>query len=810
MSAHKNYDFVKSVDELEKLVDKLIKDGTSVGHDVETGYYGESRKKFSLHPETAFITGYSFTNELTWARYVPTQHDIGENLDRKWAAYHLWRMARELPMVGHNLSFELRHLSKWFMEWLSDDPDFGDEVRACNGYYPIFSDTMIEAFLLAEWQTFGLKYLTEVVFGHKMTELHELFADLPKNKQEAVRFNVLELTPAAVDYACEDSLWSLALHEKHYPQVKDHFLFRADMELIPVTCFMEGFGVKYDWEFMRRGAEEGKIFLEKMDLEIQESLSAMVGEPVAINLNSHAQVYDVLYNKLGFTTNRYTKNKDESKKKMSTDKIALEGLSAIHPVVKSLVEWKELKLLTNSFLGKYEQNYGYAPDGMVHPNYMQCGTITARYAVSDPPIHSSPKKYHYVLKTGEEFKLNFRDAIVAPPDHYILGFDLSQVELRALAGEAQETTLLEAFERGEDVHSTTASIVEGIPLEEVTDDQRQLSGKRLNFAIPYGLSVKGLSDRLALSDDDAQELYDKLTGAYPSIAVYTDRQVTYGKQHGYVVSKFGRRLPIWEYQSDKFYIRQKGDRACVNYVIQSSATGDYVRIGMIRAHEALKAAGLLDRVHLFLNHHDALEYYVHRSVDPQVVVDLLKPAVTYPVEGWPTMVADWHIGRKWGSMIKLGFTPEGSLIKLGEYVPLEPSEDVNAAVPIAVSEAERKALSVSLARREDQFRAEHTVHLPGTEKAPEQADGVPRQVIIELARMPEESAFLSFLNEASSKPGINTVLFRTPDGEVELNIAKTSLAPQDQSRISMILGGASVYYILDDIEPESIVGGLTL
>ncbi len=812
MSAFKNYDMIRSIDELEKYVDRMINEGQVVGYDCETGYYGDPKPKRSLHPETAFITGYSFTNELTWARYVPTQHDIGENLDRKWSAYHLWRMVRTLPMVGHNLCFELRHLSKWFMKWLSDDPDFGPEVQASQGYYPIFSDTMIEAFILAEWQHFGLKFLTEAVFDHKMTELYELFPDMPKNKMDTLRFNLLPLTPEVIDYACEDSLWALAFHQKNYPQVKDELVYSIDMKLIPITAKMEDYGIKYDWQFMADGAAEGKLFLDKQDEEIQAGLSEMVGEEIKINLNSHAQVYNVLYDKLGMTTNRLTKNKDQEKRKMSTDKIALEGLSAKHPAVKSLVEWKELKLLTNSFLGKYEEKYGFSPDGMVHASYMQCGTITARYAVASPPVHSSPKKYHYKLKSGEEFKINFRDAIIAPEDHYILGFDLSQAELRALAGEAQEFVLLEAFERGEDVHSRTAAIVEGISIEEVTEDQRQVKGKTINFAIPYGLSVKGLSDRLDLDDDAAQELYDRLTGAYPAIATYTDRQVQFGKKHGYVLSKFGRRLPIWEYTSDKFYVRQKGDRACVNYTIQCSATGDYVRIVMIKAHDALDRAGLLDRVHLFLNHHDALEYYVHRSVDPQTVINLLKPAVTFPVDGWPEMVADWNIGRSWGTLKKLAFTPEGTAYIAGAHVPSEHSEDISTPVPAPpLTSTDKAAIKASLAEREKEIRSNQLRAAEVALTAPEvSSDDTPHQVVVELVKMPNNEAFMSFMKEVNNKPGFNTLVIKTPEGELTLDDKPTSLSPADQPRISILLGGASVHFIAEDITPESIVGGLQL
>jgi DNA polymerase-1 len=343
----------------------------------------------------------------------------------------------------------------------------------------------------------------------------------------------------------------------------------------------------------------------------------------------------MLFDKLGYRTTVYTdKTRDlpYHERKMSTGTIALTKLAAQVPVVKMILQWREQTKLLGTYLDKYENAYNYADDGRTHPSHLSAFVITGRFAVADPPYQQSPKKYHFDLaaaraahEAGETpppgtcFKFNFRDVIVAPPDHYILGFDLSQAELRAIAGEAQETALLRAFELGEDVHRLTASLMLGIPLDEVTDEQRSI-GKTMNFALLYGMGVKSLADRLGIPVEEAQALMDKYFAGYASIATWSARQVEHGRRHGYVTSRFGRKLPIWEYTSDKDYIRQGGDRACVNYPIQGAATGDYMKIAMVRAQAAIKAAGLSDQIHLVMNIHDALEFYVHRSVDPQIAV----------------------------------------------------------------------------------------------------------------------------------------------------------------------------------------------
>lgn len=717
----RNYDVIRSLEELKVLIDKITGGVFSV--DCESGYHGPDREKGAIHPETNFIVGISFTNSTDWARYVPLGHDDAENLDNVEVARLFWVLLNTGFGVAHNFSFELRSLSKWFRTYLWDDPEHGEAVRASYGYYPIYSDTMVEAYLAADFQRFGLKPLTMLMFdrnghpvnpdlylnrsrtvaeinkikdeterkqalsefdGHVMTELHELFPDLPKNRRKFLRFNTLPLSTQVIEYACEDSVWCLAIHRYYHPQVADRLLYKVEKAIVQdVVPDMEDEGIQYNWPLMARTADELRLFRDRFNAEIMDELSRLTGEQVAISLASAPQISGVLYDKLGYRTNVYTaKTRDlpPGERKMSTGKIALERLAKEHPVVQKIREWKQMTRLLGTYLERYERLYNYADDGRAHPNHLSAFVITGRFAHTDPPYAQSPKKYHYDLAeakaahaAGEEpppgtcFRFNFRDMIVAPPDHYILGFDLSQAELRAIAGEAQETALLEAFAKGEDVHKLTASLMLDIPLDQVDEKQRGI-GKTMNFALLYGLSVQGLSDRMAISIGEAQALMSKYFAGLRAIAVYMSEMKTFGRANLFVTSKFGRKLPIWEYYSDNPKIRAKGDRACVNYPIQGAATGDYMKIAMVRAKMALKKAGLTDRVKLVMNIHDALEFYVHRSVDPRIVIDALKPAVIFSVPGWPAMQADWHIARKWGSPLEVTVNDDGSLTIKGDKV----------------------------------------------------------------------------------------------------------------------------------------------
>ncbi len=835
----RNYGLVGSLDELAGLCDRLLQGDGPIAGDIETGYLGPDREKGSLHPETSIIAGISFTNSTDWARYVALAHDdTSANLDNEQSARLLWPVAASGRLVAHNSSFESRNLSRWFLRHLADDPTYGAAVRASNGYFPVHSDTLVESYLAAEYPSFGLKFLVKAMFGHEMVELHELFPDLPKNRRKMLRFNILDPhDPKIISYACEDSVWALAIHEHYYERVRRDYslLYQAEMGVLEAVCEMEDFGVRYDWGFMRRGLDELRAFRDSFNAEIMHELTEMTGTPTAVNLGSPKQISDLLFGQLGLRTSRYTastRNLPPAQRKMSTDKIALERLAKQYPVVRKITEWKEMRRLDGTYLDKYQSLYDYAPDGRTHPNHLTCFVVTGRFAVSDPPYQQSPKVYHFDLEparqahaahadahgpkctctdsayqppAGSCFRFNFRDAICAPDDHYILGFDLSQAELRAIAGEANETALLEAFATGQDVHTLTAALMLKIPIEAVDKDQRAI-GKTMNFALLYGMGVKSLADRLAIPIEEAQALYDTYFAVYANIAAWAEKQREHGKTHGYVTSRFGRRLPIWEYASEKHYIRQTGDRACVNYPIQGAATGDYVKIAMVRARKALRAAGLADRVHLVMNVHDALEFYVHRSLsDPAALIRLLTDAVIFAVPGWPAMQADWHIGKRWGSLMDVTLTGDGRLLVKGEKVTeIRPSVEVDEdtgeeveALPEVDPDALRAAVEIVRPRQ------------PMGESMAGSAEA--KRVIVALAEMPDEGGYRRFIDLLHARPGPHTVLLRTPEGELDVTPPGGSdLHPGDLGQVCLLLGTARILHDAADVEPGALVADLAL
>ena len=765
-----NYGIVESLKELRHLVGKLVDEGKPIGLDCETGYDGPGKANAQMHPEEGFVTGISFTNSLKWARYVPLRHDFYDNIDNFQAAEIMRPMFDSGLIVAHNAFFEERMISAWFREYLAT------LVADTRGYFPVLSDTMIACARTGLWKPQGLKALVHEVFGHKMTDFLSLFPGAPKTKEKTLRFNILELTPEVVSYACEDALWCLALHEHAYPLVKDNSAYKLEMSVLhEVMPDLHDDGVVFNWEAMREYLKKAQDFSNTQYSEIQSELSKMLGRQVTINLNSPQQVSNVLYEELGFSTTRMTKSsQDTADPKMSTDAKALEGLAKEQPVVRKILEWKEVRKLIGSYLEKYERDFAYDKvTGRAHPHYNQTWVISGRFSCSEPNVQQLPagnyetpegKKITRYTAGDQVFEMCFRDFLTVPEGWYGLGFDYSAAELRALAGEAGEPALLDAFNNGADVHKRTASLLFGIPEDQVDKLQRQ-KGKTLAFSLLYGQGIKALAESLGISFEEAEHLYNRFMSIYSKVADYVAEREAFGKQHGYVVSKFGRKMRIWEYEDSKAWVRDKANRMAVNCTIQSSATGDYPKLAMVRAKRAIKKAGLEDKIRLVMNVHDALEFYVHNSLDMHDVVELLEPAVVFPVPGWPKMVADWHTWLTYGSPKDLTKNEEGRWVV---------KEEKKAAKPVP----DYSDITDDLSNKEL----------------------VPLLIDVQSGSIPQ-THWEQFLQLVENNPGDRAVIIQLPQGRLKLN-TKTSLTPEDSYTISRLLGNCVISYTqVDELEP---------
>jgi DNA polymerase I-like protein with 3'-5' exonuclease and polymerase domains len=871
LPAKPDYQLITDPAELEVLTDRLAAEGKPVGYDIETSYDGEPRADAQKHPEENFICGFSLTNSLSWARAVPIAFESGPNIDPKLAAQCLRRLAEARDgqgkplLVSHNAVFEMRCTARLFERFLG--------IPLEDAYFEVRSDTMVEAYIEAGHESYALKSLTWETFGHKMTEIMELFETpggkkLTKFQQDSIQFHLLDpADPKVTSYMCEDALWALAHHLRRYPRVTDPsfrgaFLFKADMAQLPIICGMADTGMAYDWNMMREAAQRGQAFMGRLAAEINADLAAAIGKPVSLSLASPPQIARVLYDKddgLGLPARHRSKKTG----KPSTDKLALKQLASEHPVVKKIQAYRQIKRrVVDNYAGKYEQDYNYAPDGRAHPNILYTAAVTGRFAFSRPAAQQPPKTSTWTLESGETFTFPWRDFITVPPpgamgdtEHrgwYILGFDWGQAELRALAGEAQEAALLEAYERGEDVHRLTASRMLGVPLGEVTEEIRGV-GKTLNFSIAYQLTASSLAERLGVPKDEGQRLYDAWFAAYPRIREWTERTVAQARRDGYTMSRFGRRHPIWEFAKVCQFCQDRGvlskwtsgdhrcprcgglgtprskaviahgERLAGNAPIQGGATGDAMRVAMLRADRALREAGLDRKVRLFLNVHDSLDFYVRKDVPPGEVIRVLQPAVVFPVKGWPPMVADWHAGMRMGSLAELEVGPDFSVKRKGVRaeapVPGDDDEDDEAVLPAVDLSA---VFAVTAKTEETSHEQVPEVPAPAQTAEPgglgdpgglgsgdDVRDNRSRTVIITVPQVPAAAGAKRLCAALARLPGPNTVILRTPPGDVPVP-GTSGLTPGHQADVAFILPGAEVTYDAASVDYAAIAEGITV
>lgn len=821
-----SYGLLTHPGELETVAGVITAARLPFGFDIETGYDGESREKAQLHPEENFVAGFSLTNDLSWARYGAVRHDSGVNLDSYAVAEQLWPLfflrdaEGRLLGVSHGGIFEKRCMARFFMTHLADHEVYGAQVRALGGYVSLRSDTMLESYVEGIQLQHGLKPLTEATFGqgdptrprrpgepgHKMTEIMELFpAGLTEKQKNSIRFNVLDQhDPRVYSYAGEDALWCLANHLLRFPRVRDSFIFKLEMALLEeVLPGMADFGVWWDWDLVRDAGRRAHEFLPLYEAEVREEFEKATGQPCTINFASTKQFSKLLYEDMGLPVVKRTPKGAAS----TNAKEALPNYVKEYPAVAKYVEWKELETLCNNYLDTYERKFSYAPDGMTHPNLLQHGTVSGRFACDSPNYQqASKKKYKLTTRHGVTFEFQLRKAIGAPPGWYMLGYDYSMVELRVVAGEAQEEGLLEAFRNGVDVHRKTAALMLGIAFEEAIGENRQV-GKTCNFSLGYGQAAKALSERLGCSLERAEELYDIYHSSYPRLNKKRLSVIAQARRDGYVITKFSRKVPLPDIllpADTKLNRKRKADaeRTAGNVFVQGPGSGDYPKMAMVRAVRALKAAGLDDRVKLVMNVHDALEFYVRKDVPPAEVIRVLQPAVVFPVPGWPPITADWHIGLNWAELKEIEVMPDGSVRVKGAHVP-SPAPDLE----------------------DDGYEPDEGVVLEprgpvggdvGGPPVPGGPGGVPvlpvgaeqaREVIIETPVVPRPAAFQRLLGYAASVPGANQVTLQTPDGSVRLP-GTSGLSPACDAEVSVLLSGAVVRYSEGSVDMTALGEGL--
>ena len=400
-----------------------------------------------------------------------------------------------------------------------------------------------------------------------------------------------------------------------------NLFYEVEMPLVEILADMEYIGISADKEVLNE-------LKQKFDIEIK-TLEASIYEYAGenFNINSPKQLGHILFDKLGLPAIKKTKTG------YSTNAEVLEALSDKHPIIDKITLYRQYTKLQSTYVDGL-LNIINPKTGRIHSSFNQTITTTGRISSTEPNMQNIPVR----LEIGREL----RKVFVAPEDMYLVDADYSQIELRILAHIANDEGLIDAFSKGDDIHTITASEVFNVPLDEVTKELRS-AAKAVNFGIVYGISDFGLSNNLGISKQVAKEYIDNYFARYPYVKKYMEDIVEKAKNDGYVETYIGRRRYIPELGSNNFIMKNLGKRLAMNTPIQGSAA-DVIKIAMVKVYARLKSEGLKSK--LILQVHDEL---IIESPDSEksYVADLLKEEMESAVDLNVKLTVDAKWGKSW-------------------------------------------------------------------------------------------------------------------------------------------------------------------
>ena len=365
--------------------------------------------------------------------------------------------------------------------------------------------------------------------------------------------------------------------------------------------------------------EFGKEFKAKADV-LAEEIYAMAGE--RFNLASPKQIADVLFNKMGLSSNR----------KMSTSFEALKDIADEHPIVNKILEYRKYFKLVSTYTEGLKVHI--RNDGKIHAKFNQALTSTGRLSSSDPNLQN-------ISVRDEEGKM-IRKAFYYPDDNYsILSLDYSQIELRVLASLSKCQGLKEVFESGEDIHAATAKRVFGLNREPNSDERRK--AKTVNFGIVYGISDWGLAEQLEIPPKEARRIITSFYESFPEIATFFQNIIAQAMKDGYVSTLTGRRRYLLELHDSNYQTREFAKRAAMNAPIQGTAA-DLIKIAMIKVANALKEGGYETK--MVLQIHDELIFRVPEK-EKDAVYKLVKDTMEHAMELDVPLLVDGGFGKDW-------------------------------------------------------------------------------------------------------------------------------------------------------------------
>lgn len=629
------YRCVRTKDELAELLAELNA-ADCIAIDTETT---------SLAPMNAALCGLSFATKANSGWYIPVRAPEAEkHLDEAIVLETLRPILEDpdKPKCGHNLKYDLLVLR-----------NAGVRLRG------VVFDSMIASYLIdASRSSHAMDALALALLGYTCTPITDLIGTRSGGVQKT--FDTVSLDRAA-PYAAEDADVSIRLREAMIPQLRsmnlEGLMDDLEMPLVEVLAELEWNGIVVDPDELDRQAERLNERVAALREQIEDA------SPTPFNPDSPKQLSAVLFNKTDHaeTPGLGLKPLRKTKTGYSTDAEVLEKLAS-DPLIESplprlIVEHRRLTKLVSTYLVALKEAI-HPKTKRVHASFNQTVAATGRLSSSDPNLQNIPIR----TEVGREI----RRAFVAQPGFILLAADYSQIELRLLAHLSRDPALIEAFRGGEDIHRAVAAEIHGVPIDQVTSEQRS-GAKMVNFGIIYGITAFGLARRLGIDNTAAAEIIDAYKKRFAGITTFLQECIEQAKQHGYVETMMKRRRPIPEIEARNPARRSLAERMAINSVVQGSAA-DLIKLAMVDIHATIVGpdrtatvggtkraastalpkplAARRDDIRMLLQIHDELVFEVPEDlVDParQWIVKRMEAAMALDVP----LVVDSSFGKSW-------------------------------------------------------------------------------------------------------------------------------------------------------------------
>jgi DNA polymerase-1 len=600
-AVERNYETLVRWEDLERWIAKL-RQAELITLDTETT---------SLDYMHAQIVGLSFCTEPGTAAYLPLSHDYAgapPQLDRTRALEALKPILEdpEKPKLGHHLKFDAHVLQN-------------HGIRLAGMRY----DTMLESYV---WNSVGTRHDMDSAALCYLGRRTITYEEVAGKGAKQIAFNQVPVERAS-EYAAEDADVTLCLHRALWQKIASipalqRLYEEVEQPLVPVLERMERQGVLIDRDLLR--AQSSRFAAQLQELLQQARREAGFD----INVDSPKQLQQVLFEKLGLPVLRKTPTGQPS-----TAEDVLEELAASYPLPRIVLDYRALAKLKSTYTDKLPEQVN-PHTGRIHTSYNQAVAQTGRLSSVDPNLQNIP------IRRAEGRRI--RQAFIAPPGHVLLAADYSQIELRIMAHLSGDEGLLAAFAEDRDVHQSTAAEVFGVPLAEVSADQRR-AAKTINFGLIYGMSPFGLARQLGIERGAAQAYVERYFQRYPGVRRFMDDTRRQARERGFVETVYGRRLYLPDIRSGNAQTRQYAERSAINAPMQGTAA-DIIKRAMIAVDAWCAREDVPAR--LIMQVHDELVLEV-RSDAVERVSEAIRERMTAAAQLRVPLRVDLGTGANW-------------------------------------------------------------------------------------------------------------------------------------------------------------------